>query len=750
MSGQRIGLAVDDVVGGRFRLLAELGEGGMSRVYEAVDLRYDRPAAVKVLARWLAEDDEFRERFEREARSAERAMHPHVLPVWDVGTENGLLFMVTPLCDTDLAHVLKNEGRLEPLRAVTTIAKIAWALDWTHERGVVHRDVKPENILLLLGRGGDHAYLGDFGLAKARVDVSLTQSGLAAGFTPAYAPPEQWLGQEIGPAADQYALAGTLHTCLAGRPPFHPCRGPALRSAHLSAPPPDLGELVAGIDEALAAAVARALAKDPGERFASCSDFVAAAQSSLLAHDDTVATSGPGLNELAGGVEVAAPPPSGAGEPVAPRGPPEGDEAGSLDEPARDGVGRSESESPPRAPIPGAGSPNGQEGSVPARSSDGPASVSGPTESEPRAWELGLAAQRRAARFEPSPASGHGEGEPPNARAAPPVRRGAGARAMAVVAARPRRLLLAALGAAAIGMAAAAALLLPGGGPESAPAASVEQIGVPESPIDLAKGAEGIWVASSGGRTITRITARDGAVRQRHVQAVESPFGVAMGDGRVWTVGPSGELVAVDPRTGRHLADGDLTLQADGIAAAFGAVWTFNYTSGTVTRIDVSSGRVGERRQVETAQGTSDIAVGFYAVWVINDLSGTLTKLDPVTGSPVREQEVGTRVAGVAAGEGAVWVGRPKEGELLRVDPDTWETTAIRIGGSGREATVAVGDGAAFYIDGDGVVTRVDPATNRRVGTPVRLAFRPRAAVVAERALWVADTERNSVARLGL
>src|SRR5215210_150098 len=207
VSNRRRTLGVGDVVGGRFRLEAELGEGGMSRVYEAVDLKYQRAAAVKVLARWLAEDEEFRHRFERESVAAERVTHPHVLPIWDHGDEKGLLFLATPLCDLDLGDLISDRGRLDIDRALIIIAQVAWALDWAHGRGVVHRDVKPENVLLVSGPDSEHAYLADFGLARARVDDTLTQAGHPPGLTPAYAAPEQWRGEAIGPAADQYAVA---------------------------------------------------------------------------------------------------------------------------------------------------------------------------------------------------------------------------------------------------------------------------------------------------------------------------------------------------------------------------------------------------------------------------------------------------------------------------------------------------------------------------------------------------------------
>jgi serine/threonine protein kinase len=206
---RRLGLG--DVLAGRFQLVADVGEGGMGRVFEALDLKHDRSAAVKVIYRRLAHDPEFRTRFAREAEAAERANHPHVLPVWSYGEDDGHLYLVTPLCDTDLAGLIEDRGPLEVTRALSVTSQVAWALDWAHGRDIVHRDVKPENILLVAGPAEPHAYLGDFGLAKVATNATLTRHGTAAGLSPAYAAPEQWRADRVTPATDQYALAGTLY-----------------------------------------------------------------------------------------------------------------------------------------------------------------------------------------------------------------------------------------------------------------------------------------------------------------------------------------------------------------------------------------------------------------------------------------------------------------------------------------------------------------------------------------------------------
>jgi serine/threonine protein kinase len=272
--GRRIGTG--DVVGERFRLGEEIGEGGMGRVYEAQDMRFDRPAAVKVISRRLAQDQQFRARFQREAEAAERANHPHILPVWDYGSAGSSLYLVTPLCDSDLAAYIEDQQRLPLSMALEIIGQIAWALDWAHGRGVVHRDVKPGNILLVTGVSDVHAYLGDFGMARVASGVTLTQEGEAVGLSPAYAAPEQWAGESVSRATDQYALAGALYTCLSGHPPFDAESVTGMRFAHLMTPPPALE--IPGLPNmaAVSRALQVAMAKVPAERYSSCQQLVAA------------------------------------------------------------------------------------------------------------------------------------------------------------------------------------------------------------------------------------------------------------------------------------------------------------------------------------------------------------------------------------------------------------------------------------------------------------------------------------------
>jgi serine/threonine protein kinase/streptogramin lyase len=712
LSRNRRSITVGDVVGERFKLEAELAEGGMSRVYEALDLKHSRPAAIKVLARWLAEDEEFRQRFERESQAAERVTHPHVLPIWDYGEENGLLYLATPLCDLDLGDLISEHEQLEADRAMRIIGQVAWALDWAHGRGVVHRDVKPENVLLIAGPDTDHAYLADFGLARAKVDRTLTMTGHPAGLTPAYAAPEQWMGEEVGPPADQYALAATLYTCLSGHPPFHPRRGPSLRDAHLTESPPQLDGVVGGLPSGVAEAVARGLAKDPADRFDTCRDLVTAAQTAGRAATRERTSTEP-------------------------------DQGSSARSPA---PYLSTQLSEVRSPAPAAPERAPSEPPVPQPVAPAPAV-------EPAA----------AAPSAPPPA-------PPTARAgaAPPAPPASSAGTAPPAPSPERRRVRPALVAAVIAAAAvivAVVVLLGSGGDSGTKAGSgggggggagggtggPQPVPTGNGPRALTSGEGGVWVANQGAATLTRIQPRTAQVRNAAVQAVTNPFGVAVDDTRVWAIGGDGSLAEIDARSGKRLRRLKLkgVEQSDGIAAGFGALWVTNATQGTVTRVALGSGRPVAQQPVEVGNGTADIATGLGAVWVTNSTAGTLVKLDPATGQVRDTVQFQGALGGVALGDDAVWVANPGRGRLIRVTPATLTQKAVRIGGPADDADVAAGDGAVFYVDtGRGTATRVDPGTVRRSGSSVKVVDAAGAAVVARGSLWVTDPAKDTVVRL--
>ena len=247
----------------------------MGVVYRALDVRLDRPAAVKVLTPAFAQDEQFRARFLREWRLAAALDHPHVLPVYEAGEAGGVLYLATRFVDgRDLGRLIADEGPLPPDRALATLEGIAGALDVAHGRGLVHRDVKPGNVLLDLH---GHAYLADFGLSTMG-GGSLTGSGHFAG-TADYVAPERVEGRQASAASDQYALACVLVECLTGLPPFPRDSPLAVLWAHVQDDPPRLSD--AGLPAALDAVVERGLAKDPAERFDSCLELLEAARGAL-------------------------------------------------------------------------------------------------------------------------------------------------------------------------------------------------------------------------------------------------------------------------------------------------------------------------------------------------------------------------------------------------------------------------------------------------------------------------------------
>jgi serine/threonine protein kinase len=245
----------------------------MGIVYRATQLSLARPVAVKLIAPEHAADEGFRERFERESRMAAAIEHPNVIPVYGAGEEDGRLYLVMRwVAGTDLHRLLRSDGRLDPLRATEIVGQVADALDAAHAAGLVHRDVKPANVLL----SGEHAYLADFGLTRlAGHDPAITSTGQFLG-TVDYMAPEQFRREAVDARADVYALGCVLFEMIAGQPPFRRENEYATMYAHTSDPPPALSSVAAGVTPALDAAVNRALAKDPEQRFQSAGDFARA------------------------------------------------------------------------------------------------------------------------------------------------------------------------------------------------------------------------------------------------------------------------------------------------------------------------------------------------------------------------------------------------------------------------------------------------------------------------------------------
>jgi serine/threonine protein kinase/predicted lipoprotein with Yx(FWY)xxD motif len=266
-----------------YRLEAQIGAGGMAVVFRARDERLGRLVALKILAPMLAADGVFRRRFIAESRAAAAVDDPHIIPVYEAGETAGVLFIAMRfVVGGDLRLVLEREGALQPARAAAFISPVALALDAAHGAGLVHRDVKPANILVDVRQDRpDHLYLSDFGVSKgAMSSVSLTGPGQFLG-TPDYSAPEQIQGRAVDGRTDQYALACVAYQLLAGVTPFKRDQGMAVLLAHLSQPPPSLSSRLPGVPGAADQVLARALAKVPEKRYGSCREFADALREAL-------------------------------------------------------------------------------------------------------------------------------------------------------------------------------------------------------------------------------------------------------------------------------------------------------------------------------------------------------------------------------------------------------------------------------------------------------------------------------------
>lgn len=298
-----------------FRLERLVGRGGMGVVFLAEQVTLRRKVAVKVISPELAHDVAFRSRFEREAQLAARIDHPNVVAVHGAGEEDGRLYIAMRYVEgPDLGALIARDGALAPRRAARIVAEVAGALDAAHEAGLVHRDVKPANVLVSAKAGQEQSYLTDFGLTKAVAAGGMTATGQWLG-SPDYAPPEQIQGEAVDARADVYALGAVLHQALTDSVPFPRDSQMAKLYAHVHDPPPAPSGLDPRVDPAFDAVVARAMAKDPADRYPSAGDLAraalaAASGEAVTVPEGTVATgqAAPGpASEAAAATRAGAP-----------------------------------------------------------------------------------------------------------------------------------------------------------------------------------------------------------------------------------------------------------------------------------------------------------------------------------------------------------------------------------------------------------------------------------------------------------
>jgi DNA-binding beta-propeller fold protein YncE len=588
-----------------YRIEGLIARGGMGVVYRALHLGLERPVALKVIARELADREGFRERFLRESRLAARLDHPAVVPIYDSREVDGELVVVMRLIEGgDLRGLIDREGPLAPHRALDLLGQVADALDTAHAAGIVHRDVKPHNILV----EGDHAYLSDFGLAKA-FDESGSAGGTSVVGTAHYMSPEQWRGDSIGPAADVYSLGCVLYEALTGIAPF--------ARAEADTEP----EMPQGVEMA----IRRAVAKDPLDRYRSAGELIAAARTgqgsevrptAVLSHDRSERTTVPNASQsflgrmggratawILSGFAIIAIVIAAAVLLLL------GGEGPSVSAPISIGT------PPLRITADGQG-----------------------------AW---VTSERDGTVTRLDPASGKQLRQATLQRGISGI--AIGSKWLWVT--DPRRHELLRLDAKTLRQ--KQAIPIPG-----AP-----------GPIALSADPRRVWVADEDGSGIAVVNAESGHRIRTQLPPLTAPLRLAVGAGGLWSSSSSTASVRrIDLGT---LEPGDPILAGPrpaGITVAQGAVWVTNPPRGTVTEVDPSLREV--RAQVDVGSKPGGIDAGTSAVWVANAADGTVSKIDldsrEVEGDPIR---VGPEPGAVAIGGEAVWVANNGDGTVTRIEP---------------------------------------------------------------------------------
>ena len=263
---------------GPYKIEDQFGAGGMAQVYKAQQTSMNRTVAVKVMSPLLSDDPQFEARFRQEAQTVAALEHPHILPVIDFGEQEGVLYLVMRYLAGGTLHDLIRKGQLPPEQALRYLSDTASALDYAHSHGVIHRDIKPKNVLL---DNHGNAFVADFGLAKITAGGSITRSGMGMMGTPHYMSPEQGRGQALDSRSDLYSLAVMFYEMLAGRVPYDADSTVGIVMKHINEPIPPISGIRPEIPAALDAVMARAMAKEPGDRYASGAELTQAVAEAL-------------------------------------------------------------------------------------------------------------------------------------------------------------------------------------------------------------------------------------------------------------------------------------------------------------------------------------------------------------------------------------------------------------------------------------------------------------------------------------
>jgi Protein kinase domain len=639
----------------------------MGVVYRALQLDLERTVALKLIASQLAQDQDFRDRFMRESRAAASIDHPNVIPIFYTGEHEGALYIAMRYVEgSDLRTLVRADGRLAPERAARIVSQVGAALDAAHARGIVHRDVKPANVLL---GPEDHAYLTDFGLTKRlHSHTASTRSGGWVG-TLGYVAPEQIRGERVDARSDVYALGCVLYHSIAGAPPYQRDSDEATLWAHLNDPPAPLRDKVAHLPPGFDAVLRRALAKNPDDRFQSAGDLGRAALAAISGEeaptvaerrvavgpaapveDETVASPEaptlrpPETAPAETGITTAAPRRSRRAWTIAATAIPVLALAVVAVVLLSDNGSNGSARNPPTTPADTTKTPaHAAAGTVPA---NGTIKVGGRPNDVVATGKLVWVVRRPVQTLATIRPSGGRARARPRAGSAP-TSAAAGFGHLWVADDDAPALISIGLGSHRQD---GAAIPLPSQG----------------HVVAVATGERGVWVGiRSRPGLIVRVDPRQRTI-QKTVEMADGVQDIAVGAGAVWVVGRyAGTVTRVDVGTGQQERI-FVGRKPAGIAVGGDAVWVANSGDRTVTRIDTGSLGTSTIRVGDTPAG---VAVGGGSVWVANRLDNTLTRIDTATrkrvGDPV---EVDTNPYALDVRGGHVWVTSPPKGTVTRVD----------------------------------------------------------------------------------
>jgi YVTN family beta-propeller protein len=645
-----------------YRIDELLGRGGMGVVYLAQDLSLERRVALKLLAPELSSEEGFRERFLRESRLAASIDHPNVIPIYEAGELDGTLFIAMRYVEgSDLKRLLEQEP-LEPARALGLLEQVADGLDVAHEHGLVHRDVKPSNVLVAAQGGREHVYLADFGLSRRLAVAGAVERSHFSGSAD-YVAPEQVQRKPLDGRADLYALGCVLYECLTGRPPLQRDTVAATLFAHLEDDPAPASEENPALPTDLDPVLARALAKEPDERQSSCGELVEEAREAL-----GIAAPRPGWRHLSRNTKLAL---ALIALAVA--------AAAAVPALLLTGGGSAQAEAPSYDPTLAVTvdslqriDPKTNELVATFPAGDDPVGIA---TGEGSVWTASKL-DGTATRIDPA----------------------TGVPSEVISVGTPADLAIAGGFLWLLGADTSLRQIDPSTG---ALAQTVELLDIEAGPGHLAAGPDALWgsilcTCGSGlpeqehgvveirlppdGNIRTSLAAGAGfvdldpaAIRNllatgaiRKINVVDAaPTGIAVGEGGVWVaneLGDFGYIQRYDPEAGVATEQIRVDGFAQGIAVGEGAVWVANPLDDTISRIDPATNAIVER--IPVGDNPLQVAVGEGSVWVTNYRDGTVSRVDPATNKVVETIEVGRQPDHIAVGEGGVWVtvqaGRPE------------------------------------------------------------------------------------------